>query len=287
MLIGIHTSIKNGYAGAVVEGEECGAEAIQIFVRQNLTYNQKDISNEEIQEFKNALNKSKLIRRVIAHSSYLINLASDNITVVRRSISLMAQELKLCSLLGIDIYVMHPGSHKGRGVKIGIDKIVDGLAKVIELVKDDSVRVTFETTAGSGNQIGSRLEEISELIDGAKKYVKTGLCIDTAHLFGSGYNIADEDEYNNIINNIDEHIGLENLLVCHINDSKAKLGSKKDRHEHIGEGMIHLSAFKRILKDNRLKNSLAILETPKGIREEDGVNYDLINVELLKRLRDE
>ncbi|MGB9600820.1 MAG: deoxyribonuclease IV, partial [Myxococcota bacterium] len=177
--------------------------------------------------------------------------------------------------------------HRGRGVDVGIDKIIDGLMEVREMSQEIPVIITFETTAGSGNQIGSNIEELSELIDRAKSFFDTGLCIDTAHLFASGYDISDEDGYEKLIDKIDNEIGIKRLLVCHINDSKVKLGSKKDRHEHIGKGMIGLSVFRRILKDKRIENALAILETPKGIRPDDGLSYDRINVGLLKRLRDE
>ncbi len=286
MLIGIHTSIGRGYAASIEEGELSGAEVIQIFVRQNLSWNKKIITEEEINEFKTKLKSSSQIRKVIAHSSYLINLASDDRTTIERSVSIMSDELIICNKLGIDIYVMHPGSHKGLGVSVGIQKIIDGLKLVREKIGDINVSVAFETTAGSGNQIGSNLIELEEIIKRSERILKSALCIDTAHLFGSGYNLSEEDEYERLIREIQENIGLERLLVCHMNDSKVGLASKKDRHEHIGRGKIGVSVFKKILKDNRIKDALAILETPKETNE-NGISYDRINIEFLKSLRDE
>ena len=286
MLIGIHTSIGKGYAAAVIEGENLGAEAIQIFVRQNLTWNKREIFKEEISEFRQRLSNSLSVRKVIAHSSYLINLASDNKTTLKRSISMLVEELLICHRLGIDIYVMHPGSHKGAGVKEGINKIIGGLKEVLNKTGEIPVRIAFETTSGAGNQIGSNLFEISEIIERAKEIISPALCIDTAHLFGAGYNITVEDEYERLIYEIEKRIGLKNLLVCHMNDSKVRVGSRKDRHEHIGHGNIDISVFRRILNDKRIANAVAILETPKG-DDKDGISYDKINIDLLKQLRNE
>lgn len=286
MLIGIHTSIRNGYSAAIEEGEELGAEAIQIFVRQNLSWAKKVVSDEESSTFKTRLKNSKTVKEVIAHSSYLINLASDKSSTVKRSIAIMVEELLICKKLGIDVYVMHPGSHKGLGIKVGIQKIVDGLKYVRDKTGDIDINVAFETTAGSGDQIGSNLNEIADIIDRVKGIIKPAFCMDTAHLFGAGYNINDDGVYEMLIKEISAKIGIEKLLVCHINDSKVELASKKDRHEHIGRGKINPSVFRKILNDKRLKDAVAILETPKEIRK-DGMNYDMINIKLLKSLRDE
>ncbi len=285
MLIGIHTSISGGYSAAIEEGEGAGAEAVQIFVRQNLSWNRKVVTEEEAEDFRRRLETSVSVKKVVAHSSYLINLASDNRTTVKRSVSLMAEELLICKSLGIDIYVMHPGSHKGYGVEVGIQKIIDGLKNVRDKTGDTDVRVAFETTAGSGGQIGSTLDEIAEILTKSDKIINAAVCIDTAHLFGAGYNINDNTEYERLIREIDSKIGVGKVLVCHLNDSKAELATRKDRHEHIGKGKIDISVFRTILKDLRLGNAIAILETPKEMRE-DGISYDSINIELLKSLRD-
>ncbi len=285
MFIGIHTSIGRGYSGAVIEGENAGAEVIQIFVRQNLSWSKREILEEEITDFKEKLHNSITVKKVVAHSSYLINLASDNDTTIKRSISMLSEELSICQRLGIDVYVMHPGSHKGLGVKKGIDKIIEGLRPVRDKVGDIAVRIAFETTAGSGNQIGSNLSEISEIFERARGIIHPALCIDTAHLFAAGYNIMIDEEYERLISEIQNRIGLKNLLVCHMNDSKVGVGSKKDRHEHIGKGRIDISLFKKILNDKRITNAVAILETPKEFNK-DGISMDRINIDILKQLRD-
>ncbi|MCX7944086.1 MAG: deoxyribonuclease IV [Deltaproteobacteria bacterium] len=286
MLLGIHTSISKGYAASIEEGEEKGAEIIQIFVRQNLTWNKKIVLEDEITEFRNRLTESKSIKRVIAHCSYLINLASDNKTTVKRSISLLADELLICKSLGIDIYVIHPGSHKGVGIEEGKRKIIEGLRLVREKTKDLNISIAFETTAGSGHQIGASLTELADLISKTKSIFKPALCIDTAHLFAAGYDINEESEYEKLVEEIDEIIGLNKLLVCHFNDCTVELGSKKDRHQHIGKGRIKLDTFKRFIRDKRLSNVVGVLETPKGVGS-DGVDYDKINLQILKSLRDE
>lgn len=286
MLIGIHTSIQKGYAEAVRWGDEIGAEVIQIFVRQNLTWKSRRVDEVEIERFSVALKNAVNVKEVIAHSSYLINLASDNRSTIARSVSIMAEELEICRRLGIDIYVMHPGAHRGAGVELGIKKVVEGIRRVRERLSSDSVTVAFETMAGAGTQIGSSIEEISSIIQGTRGIIKSAICIDTAHLFGAGYNIIDEDEYERLISAIDNKIGLENLLVCHLNDSKVSLGSHRDRHDHIGLGKLNTEVFYRILNDKRIENAFAVLETPKEKRTFDDVDYDIINIEILKRLRD-
>ncbi len=286
MLIGIHTSIQNGYAEAVRTGDRVGAEVIQIFVRQNLTWNKRSIYEKEIEEFQNTLKTASVVKKVVAHSSYLINLASDNKSTVKRSISMMADEIRICSMLGIDIYVMHPGAHRGAGVEIGLKKVVDGVKLVGEKLSSDSVTVVFETMAGSGTQLGSRIEEIAWIIEETKGFIRSGICIDTAHLFGAGYDISNTMEYEKMISQIDRNIGLDKLLVCHINDSKASLGSHKDRHNHIGLGKLDINVFKQILNDKRLQNAYAVLETPKEKRESDNADYDVLNIQILRSLRD-
>lgn len=286
MLIGLHTSIQKGYANAIREGEQVGAEVIQIFLRQNLSWQKREVTDEEVAEFRSALKNSPSVKKVIAHSSYLINLASDNRSTVKRSIALLKDELIISSRLGIEVYVMHPGSHRGAGVEAGIDKIIEGLKSVRERCKDLPVKIAFETTAGSGNQIGSNIDEIAEIIKRSEGIIDPALCIDTAHLYGAGYDLNDDREYERLIEEIRDKIGLERLYVCHLNDSKVPLASRKDRHHHIGKGKIDLKVFKRILHDARLSNAVGILETPKEERE-DSVSYDLINMEVLKRLRDE
>jgi deoxyribonuclease-4 len=286
MLIGIHTSISQGYAEAVRTGDDMGAEVVQIFVRANMNWSKKRILDYEIEEYREALMNAKSVRRVIAHCSYLINLASDNNTTVKRSISLMAEEIEICERLGIDTYVIHPGSHRGQGVEVGINKVVDGLMMVGERLKSASVAITFETTAGSGFQIGSRLEEIITLVKSTSHFIRNGICLDTAHLFGAGYDIVKEEVYESILKQIKTEFGLDIIRVVHMNDSKVKCGSNRDRHQHIGMGYIDLSLFKRILKDERLKMAVAVLETPKEKREEDNEDYDRINISLLKSLRD-
>lgn len=287
MLIGIHTSISQGYADAIRRGDDIGAEVLQIFVRPNLNWNRKDISQAEVEKFKNAIGSAAYVKKVIAHSAYLINLASDNETTIKRSISLMAEELNICDRLGIDTYIMHPGSHRGQGIGLGIEKVVDGLKMVRERFQKDSVTITFETTAGSGFQIGSKLEEIITIVEQTAGFIKNGICIDTAHMFGAGYDITKGEVYESLLQQIDSRFGLRIIKVVHMNDSKVKLGSNKDRHQHIGMGYIDIAAFKKILRDDRLEEAVAVLETPHEKRESDNEDFDRINISTLKRLRDE
>jgi deoxyribonuclease-4 len=185
-------------------------------------------------------------------------------------------------MLGIKHIVIHPGYHGGAGIEQGLKKIALSIDMVYEKLPNIDVSITLETTAGQGTSIGFRFEHLREVIDNSNYKEKISVCIDTAHIFEAGYDIRSYDKYNETMNEFCEIIGLKNLKVIHINDSKTTLGSNVDRHEHIGKGKIGIDAFRFIMNDRRLANIPKILETPKG----EDLKEDIENLDTLKNLVD-
>ena len=277
ILLGAHVSIAGGFARAVERAEKLNCTAIQVFTKNQVRWDAPALKDDEIEEFNLRLSASG-IRIVVGHSSYLINLASDDKTIAKKSIDALFLELDRCRKLGIPYYVIHPGAHKGAGKEKGIINIVYRLK---EAVKEygDSVTICVETMAGQGTTIGERFEDIASIIDGVGDEI--GVCIDTCHIFAAGYDIRTEEAYNNTFSQFDRIIGMDFLKVLHLNDSKADLGAHVDRHIHIGKGRIGLKAFGFLMNDSRFAGIPKIIETPKDSNYE---YYDRQNLETLRSL---
>ena len=192
----------------------------------------------------------------------------------------MLNEVERCKDLGIKHLVIHPGSHKGAGEKTGLNKVAKALNRIIRETKGGHVKIILETVAGQGSNLGYKFEQLAYLLDKVKVKKRVGVCFDTSHVFAAGYDIRTRGKYSRTMKEFDSLIGLKNLLVFHMNDSKAGLGSKVDRHEHIGKGKIGLTGFKNIVIDRRFKNIPMILETP-GFGKSDGNKR---NLKVLRRL---
>lgn len=223
--------------------------------------------------------KKSNIKKIIAHTSYLINLASPEDKSYERSILALIEEIKRCDELGIPCLVMHPGSHKGKGEEWGIRRIASALKMVFEETIGSGVRILLETTAGQGNNVGHKFDHLAEIMSIVGKDERMGICFDTAHVFASGYDISTEHGYRNTMKYLNRIIGIDFLLAFHLNDSLSPLGSKLDRHAHIGKGLIGEKTFSLILNDERFKERPMIIETPK-----EG-NWDAINLATLRKLR--
>lgn len=277
ILLGAHVSIAGGFARAVERAEKLNCTVIQVFTKNQVRWDAPALKDDEIEEFHLRLSASG-IRIVVGHSSYLINLASDDKTIAKKSIDALFLELDRCRKLGIPYYVIHPGAHKGAGKERGITNIVYRLK---EAVKEygDSVTICVETMAGQGTTIGERFEDIASIIDGVGDEI--GVCIDTCHIFAAGYDIRTEEAYNNTFSQFDRIIGMDFLKVLHLNDSKADLGAHVDRHIHIGKGRIGLKAFGFLMNDSRFAGIPKIIETPKDSNYE---YYDRQNLETLRSL---
>ena len=275
LLLGAHMSISGGVYNAIKRGEELGCTAIQIFTKNARTWKGKPYSKQEIEKFYENLKRSE-VKIVVAHNIYLVNLASENPALVQNSLEDMRDEMMRCDRLGVQVLVFHPGTHTNRkkGLKL--------IAKAIDTLYEDKFRVnlTLETTAGQGGNLGATFEEIAEIISQSSNSDKLNVCIDTCHIFAAGYELRTKSGYEKTLDAFDKIVGLNRLAVIHLNDSKYPLGSKRDRHEHIGKGYLGVEPFRFIINDSRFENVPKILETPQG----GGTEFDKMNLEVLKKL---
>jgi deoxyribonuclease IV len=278
-LLGAHTSINGGVSTAVDLAEKLGFTAMQIFTKNNNRWYSKELSTNEIEKFRMRLESSK-IKFVVAHDSYLINLCSKELEMLNKSRDSFLDELKRCELLGIPHLNFHPGAHLGLGEEEGIKIIAESLNIAHANTKGYKVSSMIEATAGQGSSLGYKFEHLQKIIELVDDKSRMTVCIDTAHIFAAGYDIRNASNYNKVIDEFDNIVGLEKLKCMHMNDSKKPLGSKVDRHEHIGKGFIGLEGFTNIMNDNRIMHIPKILETPKGKEQLE----DLVNLKILKSL---
>lgn len=258
--LGAHVSTSGGVASALPRAAAIGATAMQVFTKQASQWREPAIEEAERAAFRDGVASSG-IRHTNAHDSYLINLASPDPFIWTRSLVSFTSELRRSEALGLHAIVSHPGNY--------IDDRIEGLARNAAAITlalstvPGSVRLLMELTAGSGTALGSSFEEMRRLIDAIDAAVRprVGVCLDTAHVFAAGYDLA--GDYDGVLRHVDDVIGLGQLGMLHLNDSKAPLGSRRDRHELIGEGAIGAGAFRRIMTDPRLAPIPKVIETPK------------------------
>jgi len=275
--LGAHQSIAGGIYKSLERAHALQTNALQIFTKNSNRWLGKKISEDHVQKFF-LLKKKYKIKSVIAHSAYLINLASDTKNTIAKSITALSEELENCKVLNIKYLVLHPGSHKGSGETEGIKRIVENLNIVLQKYSDSNIMILLETTAGQGNSIGHKLEHLKEIREKSEFAKNIGYCIDTCHLFAAGYDFRDKKTFFALKKKFDKILDIENIKVIHFNDSKKELGSRVDRHEHIGKGKIGANAFGFFLNDDYFKKIPIIIETPKEN------NMDEINLSLLKKM---
>jgi len=263
-------------------GDALGLDAIQIFTKNASQWRSNPLENKEKERFFRR-KKETGITSVIAHDSYLINLASPERGLFERSLAAFEEELLRCEALEIPWLVMHPGAHRGCGEPEGINRVGKAIRLALLESGTSHVSVLVETTAGQGTQLGYRFEHLRDILDEAAVPERMGVCLDTCHIFAAGYDIRDREAYDKTLHAFDDIIGLEQLKALHVNDSKKELGSRVDRHEHIGKGQIGLEAFRYFLNDPRLSSLPFILETPKADPETQ-IEMDVVNVSLLRKL---
>jgi deoxyribonuclease-4 len=252
------------------------ATAMQIFTKMANRWAERVCADDECKAFRAALAQTD-VRATMAHDSYLINLASPDDTLRRRSIESFVAELQRCEALGLDVLVSHPGNHMG-DLASGLRRNADGIAEALERVPG-RCGVALEGTAGSGTSLGARFEELARIIEyvPAPLRDRMGVCLDSCHLYAAGYDIV--KDYDGVWRHFGDVVGFERLRGLHLNDSKTKLGSRRDRHELIGEGALGATPFRRIMTDERLANIPKVIETPKL---DDAAKTDR---RMLKRLR--
>jgi len=284
-LLGAHMSISGGLEKALLRGEKRGCQVVQIFTKSPNQWVSGELSCKEIDAFEKIRTQTSVVP-IAAHDSYLINLASPRRENRARSLQALQDELVRAERLNIPYVVMHPGAHMGEGEKKGIRRITEALNRVFDRTCRLRVQILLETTAGQGTTLGYRFEQLAEIIRRTALQERLGVCLDTCHVFAAGYDFKDREACDRLLRDFDEIIGLDRLRLLHLNDSKRALGSKIDRHEHIGEGAIGEHAFSLLLKAPILWNLPFILETPKG-KDASGTDLDIRNLTILKRLMEE
>ena len=275
-LIGAHLSTKGGLPTVWDRAAAINASAVALFAKNSNQWKGKELTPEICAEFA----QKRSVKPVLTHASYLINLATTNAEFHRKSIAALVDELDRAERLGIHAVVLHPGAHMGAGADHGLDQIARSLDQVHAQIPDHKAVTLLETSAGQGSCLGCTFEELGEILDLVDDRARVGVCVDTCHIFASGFDIRTRDGYERTIEQLDEHVGIENVGAFHLNDSKKPLGSRVDRHEHIGKGQIGVDAFGFVLNDARFVRIPKLLETPKTIETES----DRINIGLLRSL---
>jgi deoxyribonuclease-4 len=273
-------SIAGGLYRALERGVEVGCSVVQIFLKNQLQWVAKPYTSDDISLFKAAWKRTG-IRRVFAHSSYLINLAAAEPREWQRAVEAFHDELERAESLGLPFVIIHPGSHRGEGLEAGVARIARALDLVLERTRGYEVMVLLENTAGGGATIGRSFEELAALLDAVKEPERVGICLDTCHLFAAGYDVRNREGYETAMRACARLIGIRRVRAFHLNDAKAPCGSGLDRHEKIGRGKMGVAAFRLLMNDRRFARIPMALETPKD--PEPKADRDALA--LLRRLR--
>jgi deoxyribonuclease IV len=278
MYLGAHVSTSGGVDKAPANGARIGCEAIQIFTKNQRQWKAKPLSEAERENYHKEIQGSQ-IQLTVSHDSYLINLASPEDDILKRSREAFEDEVERCEQLEIPYLICHPGSHVGSGEKVGLKKIAESINSTLDKKPGYKTQLLLETTAGQGTNLGYRFEQLAEILEFIKEKDRVGICVDSCHIFAAGYDIRTADAYQSTLKQLEEVIGLRKLRAFHLNDSKTPLGSRVDRHEHIGQGHIGVEAFRLIVNDERFQGLPMVIETPG--EQEDFVR----NLKRLKGLR--
>jgi deoxyribonuclease-4 len=279
--LGAHVSIAGGLALALVRARELGADALQIFVKSARQWSARALVPSEVEAFRKGAADGGLARRVLAHGSYLLNLASPEEADWRRTIAALRVELERCASLEIPYLVVHPGAHLDRGEPAALERVAAALGHTLaDAPATGRVKLLLETTAGQGTQLGYRFEQLAWILEHSGVAHRLGVCFDTCHVLAAGYALGDARSFERTFAEFERTIGLERLLAFHLNDSRYPAGSRRDRHEHIGRGALGLEPFRRILNDERFRDLPMVLETPEG----DGLALHRRNLDLLRSL---
>ena len=300
-------SIAGGHHKALLTAHSLGMEAVQIFTANPQQWNvkppvstrktilrfgkfltknsnqwrTKELTDPEIQTFKDTLGQTK-VQVLLAHDSYLINLASPDAELFRKSLEAFAVEVQRAERLGLTYLVTHPGAHVGSGEENGLRRVADALDEVHERCPNCKVKVLLETTAGMGTCLGHRFEHLARILELVAHPERVGVCLDTCHVFAAGYPLAPERKYRATMKAFDQVVGLHRLHAFHLNDSLKPLGSRIDRHAHIGKGCLGLEPFRLLVGDRRFRGLPMVLETPKELRGRQ--DMDSVNLRTLRNL---
>jgi deoxyribonuclease IV len=281
MIFGAHESVAGGLHRAIALAGEDRCEVVQIFTKVSGQWREPSLSAEQIAAFRAARAGWAGVGRTLAHASYLINLCADDAAILERSREALFQELARCDALGIDFVVFHPGAPRSLGEEAGLDRIGESLSIVLSRGKGLRAQLCIENTAGQGSTLGARVDQIAAMIERAgPEGSRLGVCVDTQHAFAAGHDLRSEAGYERFWSDFGRLLGMERLRCMHVNDSKAALGQRVDRHERIGDGEMGLAPFWRLANDARLASVPAVIELPPLSKERRGY------MEEIARLRD-
>jgi deoxyribonuclease-4 len=280
-MFGSHLSIAGGMHKALLRAEELGHGTVQVFTKNQKTWANKPLADDAVAMWAAERDRLKF-KHAVSHDSYLINLASADEALWRKSVELFVEELARCAILGIPYLVTHPGAHLGTGEDAGLRRVAAALDIVHQRVPVGTV-TCLESTAGQGTSLGYKLEHLAEIINRVKHPERLGVCLDTAHLFAAGYDFRGR-RFARFRRELAATVGVERVRVLHLNDSKKPLGSRVDRHDHIGRGTIGLDGFRPFVREAAFRKVPKILETPKDGKSEDGREWDAVNLETLRSL---
>lgn len=262
-LLGAHVSTAGGFDKAIDRACTIGANAMQVFVKNNMQWFAAPIAEKEWRAFSDHPQRAAL-GMVFGHSGYMINLAATNPEFLEKSRRALTEELIRCDQLDLPFLVLHPGAHMGAGVEAGLEKVVESLDAVFAKSAKLKARVALETTAGQGSCLGAEFEHLAYILGHVREPERLCVCIDTAHLFAAGYDLSTAEGTKATFAKFDRVVGKRNLVALHLNDSKTACGSRVDRHEHIGQGKIGIEAFRWVMNARTLAKIPKVLETPKG-----------------------
>src|SRR5262245_30557292 len=276
-LFGAHMSIAGGYEKALLAARAHGCQTVQLFTKSSNQWRAKELLDEQVRTFRRTLRQTGL-RRPLAHDCYLINLASPEPELYRKSVEAFIVEVQRAEALGLRYLVTHPGSPTDGDEQAGLTRVANALDEVHARCPGYRVQVLLETTAGQGNSLGHRFEHLARILELVADPGRLGMCLDTCHVFAAGYALAPEAEYRATMAEFDRVVGLRRLRAFHLNDSRKPRGSRVDRHAHIGQGCLGLEPFRLLVNDRRFRDRPMVLETPK---END---MDAVNLRTLRDL---
>jgi deoxyribonuclease-4 len=273
--LGAHTSIAGGLHLALERGAAAGCEVVQIFTRSNQQWAARPLRDDEVALWHETRARTGVVPALV-HSCYLLNLAAPAAALRDRSIEALADELVRADRLAIPYLVLHPGAHMGDGEAAGIARIANGIDRAFAAAGDARTKLLLENTAGQGTCLGNRFEHLRDILAAVAEPDRIGVCLDTCHALAAGYELTSDDGYAAAIDALRRCVGAARVRACHLNDSKQPLGSRVDRHEHIGRGCLGLSPFQRLLNDRRFAGLPMVLETPKPTDAADRQNLAVL-----------
>lgn len=273
-------SIAGGYYKAVEAADELGMETVQVFTKNNNQWKGKEITKEDVEKFQGSLKRGK-VKHTLSHASYLINLASPDEALWKKSVEAMAEELRRAEWLGIPWVVVHPGAYTSSSEEAGLCRIAKALDEVHRQTSGKA-GCLLETTAGQGTTLGWKFEHLAEILSQVQQPDRLGVCVDTCHIFAAGYPLEKKKDYRHTMNQLIELVGVDFIQAFHLNDSLKPLGSRVDRHAHIGHGCLGLEPFRHLLNDADFRHVPMYLETEKS--QLNGVEWDAINLKTLRNL---